>query len=76
MPTAFDAHGNATTRVRSFSRDASWVEIEPALVVDVGEAHGQVAVVRDLEPGGDVAVVIEPRADDLVAGLPLARGRA
>ena len=42
VPTAFDAHGNATTRVRSFSSERELVEIEPALVVDVGEPHGQV----------------------------------
>ena len=55
---------------------ASCAEVEPALVVDIGEAHGQVAVVRELEPRRDVAVVVEPRADDLVARLPLARGGA
>ena len=49
---------------------AELVEIEPALVVDVREPHGQALVVRELEPRSDVAVVVEPRADDLVAGDP------
>ncbi len=48
------------------------LEVEPALVVDLREADGQAAVARELEPRRHVAVVVEPRADDLVAHLPLA----
>ena len=48
------------------------VEVEPAFVVDVREAHRQALVAGQLEPRRDVAVVIEARADDLVSGNPLA----
>jgi len=48
------------------------VEVEPTLVVDVREADRQALVVRELEPGCDVAVVVEPRADHLVALPPVA----
>ena len=51
-------------------------EVEAALVVHLAEAHDQVPVVRELEPRRDVAVMVEPRADDLVACPPLARGGA
>ena len=47
------------------------VEVEHALGVDVAEPDGQIPVVRELEPGRDVRVVIEPRADDLVARVPV-----
>ena len=76
MPTAFEAHGNATTRVRSESCAREVVEVERRVVADVGEADDEVEVVRELEPGRDVAVVVEPRDDDLVAGLELAPERA
>ena len=76
VPTAFDAHGNATTRVRSDSSERRWSRSEPALVVDLGEPHDQALVVRELEPRRDVAVVVELRADHLVARDPLARRRA
>ncbi len=48
------------------------VDVEPALVVDVGEPDREAAVACELEPRRDVAVVVEPRADDLVAFPPLA----
>jgi len=47
-------------------------EVEAAFTVDVAEAHGQIPVARELEPRGDVAVVVELRAHDLVARLPFA----
>ena len=52
------------------------VEVEAALVVDAREVHHEAAVVRELEPRRDVAVVVELRADDLVAFAPVARRRA
>ena len=57
------------------------VEVERRVLVDVDEADGQVAVVRELEPGRDVRVVVELRAQDLVArrgtpGRPCARARS
>ena len=51
------------------------VEVEPALAVDC-ETHGQVAVVRELEPRSDVRVVVELRDDDLVSGSPVPRSGA
>ena len=50
------------------------VEVERRVFVDVDEADGQVEVVGELEPGRDVRVVVELRAEDLVAG-PEARAR-
>ena len=55
---------------------AEVVEIQPALVVDLGELHDQALVVRELEPRRDVAVVVELRADHFVARDPLAGRRA
>ena len=49
------------------------VEVEPASSSTLGEADDQVEVARELEPRRDVAVVVELRDDDLVAG---ARARA
>ena len=62
------ASGKATTRVRSVSFRSrssrsrvvsSWISTKPTL---------QVEVVRELEPRRDVAVVVEARDEDLVAG--------
>jgi hypothetical protein len=50
------------------------VEVERCVVVDVDEADDQVAVARQLEPGGDVGVVVEPGAEDLVPGFEVAAG--
>jgi hypothetical protein len=52
------------------------VEVERAVVVDVGEADDQAEIVRELQPGRHVRVVVEPGDDDLVAGMQLARSRA
>ena len=48
------------------------VHVEPAVLVDVDEADDEIAVVRQLEPGRDVAVVVEPRDEDLVTGAEFA----
>ena len=48
-------------------------EIDVAVVGDVGEADDEAEVVCQLQPGCDVAVVVEARDDDLVARLPPAR---
>ena len=45
------------------------LEVEREVVVHAGEADDDAEVVRELEPGRDVRVVVELRADDLVAGL-------
>jgi putative ABC transport system ATP-binding protein len=37
--------------------------------VDLREPHDEAEIVRELEPGRDVAVVVEVRHDDLVAGF-------
>ena len=42
------------------------------LLAQVGIAHDEVEVVGELEPGGDVRVVVEAGDDDLVAGRELA----
>ena len=76
MPTAFDAHGNATTRVPLGEQRAQVVEVEAALVVDLAETDRQTLVVRELEPRRDVAVMVELGADDLVAVAPVAGGGA
>ena len=49
------------------------VEIEAAFVVDARELHLEAAVVGELEPRRDVAVMVELRADDLVTLAPFAR---
>ena len=51
------------------------VEVDGRVVADLGEANLEAEVVRELEPGRDVAVVVEPRHDDLVAGLELPADR-
>jgi hypothetical protein len=48
------------------------VEIEARVVADCRHAHLQLEVAGQLEPRRDVAVVVELRDDDLVAGLQLA----
>ena len=53
------------------------VEVDAALVVDACEVHLEAPVVRELEPRVTMfAVVVELRADDLVALAPVARRRA
>jgi hypothetical protein len=49
------------------------IDVEPAFLVDLGELDDEAPVVRELEPGRDVAVVVESRAHDLVAFVPGAR---
>ena len=72
-PTAFEAHGNATTFVCSEMLRLEIVVVESAvLLAQVGIAHDEVEVVGELEPRGDVRVVVEARDDDLVAGSELA----
>ena len=44
------------------------VEVERRVLVDLDEADAEVEVVRELEPRRDVAVVVETRDEDLVAG--------
>ena len=68
VPKAFEASGKATTRVRSVSLPLEVVEVEPRVVVDLDEADAKVEVVGELEPRRDVAVVVETRDEDLVAG--------
>ena len=51
-------------------------EVERRVVVDVDEADLETLVVRQLEPGRHVRVVVEPGDDDLVAFAPLAAGGA
>jgi hypothetical protein len=46
------------------------------LLVQVGEADHEAEVARQLEPGGDVAVMVESRAEDLVARTERACGGA
>ena len=43
------------------------VEVERRVVAQVGEPDDQLEVVRELQPGRDVRVVVEPRDEDLVA---------
>ncbi len=47
------------------------------LFAQVGEAHDEVEIAGELEPGRDVGVVVEPGDDDLVAGgeVPADRSR-
>jgi len=47
------------------------VEVERGVVADVGEADAQIEIPRQLEPGRDVAVVVQPGHEDLVAGREL-----
>jgi hypothetical protein len=51
------------------------VEVEPALLVEVDHPHDELLVACELEPRRDVAIVIESRHDDLVAGAKLAAER-
>ena len=76
VPTAFDATGKATTRVREVSCRFEVGEVDVALVGDVGEADLEAEVVGQLQPRRDVAVVVEAGDDDLVAGLESATGGA
>ena len=54
-------------------RARALVELEAAVVVHARKLHHEAAIVRELEPGRDVAVVVELGADDLVAFAPVAR---
>ena len=76
VPSAFDAHGKATTRVRSESLPLEVGQVEASLVVDDDEVDLQAEVARELEPRSDVGVVVEPRDEDLVARLELPPERA
>ena len=69
-----DREGDDARAGRELSLEVG--EIDVAVVRDVGEAHDEAEVMRQLEPRRDVAVVIEARDDDLVAGLPRPRGGA
>jgi hypothetical protein len=51
------------------------VEIERQVVVHARKAHDDAEVMGELEPGGDVGVVVELGADDLVARLQRPRER-
>ena len=76
MPTAFDATGKGDDARALRELAFEVVEVERRVVVDVDEAHLEALVVRELEPGRDVRVVVEPGDDDLVSFAPLAPGRA
>ena len=68
VPTAFDARrrvGDDACAVGQLSFEV--VAIDRRVVGDVDETDLQPEVVRELEPGGDVAVVVELRDEDLVA---------
>ena len=52
------------------------VEVEREVVVHAGEADDDAEVLLQRQPRGDVRVVVEPRADDLVAALELPAERA
>ena len=52
------------------------MQVERRVVVDVDEADLQVEVVRELEPGRDVPVVVEAGDEDLVPGAQRAPERA
>ena len=51
------------------------VEVEREIVVHAGEADDDVEILGEREPGRDVGVVVEPRADDLVTGAQRSRER-
>ena len=51
------------------------VEVEREIVVHAGEADDDAEILGEREPGRDVRVVVEPRADDLVALAQRARER-
>ena len=72
VPTAFDAHGECDDPGPAAQLALEVVEVERAVaLVDLDHAHDEVEVARQLEPGRDVAVVVELRHDDLVAGAQL-----
>ena len=52
--------------IRELALEVVVVDLE--IVGESRDADGDVQVVRDLEPGRDVGVVVEGRVDDLVAG--------
>src|SRR5919201_1714219 len=52
------------------------VEVERRVVAQLREPDAQPEVVGELEPGSDVAVMVELRHDDLVPGRELPRRRA
>ena len=52
------------------------VEVEREVVVHAREADDDAAVLREREPRGDVRVVVEPGAEDLVSRLQRAPERA
>ena len=70
VPTAFEAAVTATQRVRvgEDRLDGGGGQLERA-GIGLGEAHLGTGAGRGDEPRGDVGVVVEARADDLVAGL-------
>src|SRR5262249_23583903 len=52
------------------------VEVEARVLPDLDEADAQAVVTGELQPGRDVAVVVEARDEDLIARLERARERA
>ena len=73
MPSALDAPVMATHRVRGPISDDHGIRVEPTgRGVERSEPQCRAAVVRREPPRRDVGVVVEPGADDLVAGLPIA----
>ena len=76
VPNAFAASGKATTRVRSvsFRSRSSRSSVVSSRISTKLDAEVEVA--RELEPRRDVAVVVEPRDEDLVAGRRGVRPRA
>ena len=67
MPTEFAATGNATTRVRSESFARQVVVVEREVVGQARDVNHEPEIMRELEPGRDVRVVVERGDDDLVA---------
>ena len=77
VPSRLDAPVTATSRVRSVSSDATSSTVRhPGARVELGPPHGGARALGVRDPGADVAVVVEPRDDDLVAGTPLLGQRA
>ena len=68
VPSAFDTWLNATTFVRGPTSDASWSRSTPPSLVSVADAELRADADRELLPGDEVRVMLEPRDDDLVAG--------
>ena len=76
VPTELAASGKRddSRAIRQLALEVGVVDLE--IVGESRDADGDVHVVRDLEPGRDVGVVVEGRVDDLVARAQGPRERA